>query len=272
MRSGGSARGNARRRSRLSHSSAPPAAGRRPGCSREVDPAAVQHLLDAAIEAGGEGLFVAARSACAGDVERGRRRPRTRRSRPAICMSNTRSKAERMALRASSQRAAWPSIFRPGSIYGLGVVRAPKLFSGVERGPADDRRGAGALSIGLHRRHGRRRGAVRRGRGGDQRTLVAAEPECATLNELVATVAEELGARPAWLRLPLGPVYAVAAARKAVCRHSVWSRRSRRRSASPPRAAPSTSPRPAASSAIAAGGGTGGCRPPRRLVCRAGPA
>jgi nucleoside-diphosphate-sugar epimerase len=49
-------------------------------------------------------------------------------------------------------------------------------------------------------------------------TFILAGPEYTTLNEVIGIVAEEVGAPPPWLRIPLAPVYLAAAACEAVCK------------------------------------------------------
>jgi nucleoside-diphosphate-sugar epimerase len=185
---------------------------------KDINGAAVQHLLDAAIEAG-VGRFVHCSSVGVhGDVKH----PPAAEDAPLAPgdpYQESKLEGERIAARYMAEGRLPISIFRPAGIYGPGDTRFLKLFRGIKRGRfpmigdgktlyhwvyIDD------LVDGILRC-----GRLERAVG---ETFILAGPEYTTLNELVAIVADEVGARRPWLRIPLAPIYLAAAACEAVCK------------------------------------------------------
>jgi nucleoside-diphosphate-sugar epimerase len=192
--------------------------GVEPRLFREVNATAVQHLLDAAIEEGVSRFVHCSTVGVHGDVKRP---PATEEApfAPGDLYQESKLEGERIAARYMAEKRLPISIFRPVGIYGPGDLRFLKLFRGIKRGRFP------MIGTGRTLWHGVyiddlvdgiiRCGTADRSVG---ETFILGGPEYTTLNELVATVAEELGARPPWLRIPLAPVYAAAAACEAVCR------------------------------------------------------
>jgi len=137
---------------------------------------------------------------------------------PGDVYQETKVAGERIA-RETAERVGMPvTIVRPTGIYGAGDRRLLKLFRAVAR-----RRfvmlGTGTIFYHLTYIDDlvegfRLCGEVARAAG---RTYILAGPEVTTLNELVATIADEAGVEPPRLRLPVWPVWLLGALTEAVC-------------------------------------------------------
>ena len=192
--------------------------GVEPQVFREVNTMAVQHLLDAAIEAGVRRFDHCSTVGVHGDVKQ----PPAAEDAPFApgdLYQESKLEGERIAARYMAEGRLAVTIFRPAGIYGLGDLRFLKLFRGIKRGCFPMIGDGQALYHWVYV-DDLVDGIVRCGTADEAigETYILAGPEYTTLNEMVATVAEELGVRPPWLRLPLAPVYAAAAACEAVCR------------------------------------------------------
>jgi nucleoside-diphosphate-sugar epimerase len=183
-----------------------------------INATGVQHLLDAAIEAGVSRFVHCSTIGVHGDVKD----PPAAEDAPLApgdLYQRTKLEGERIAARYMAEQRLPISIFRPAGIYGPGDTRFLKLFRGIKRrrfpmigdGKAlyhwvyIDDLVAGILLCGT----------VDAAVG---ETFILAGPEYTTLNEVIAIVADEVGAPPPWLRIPLAPVYLAAAACEAVCK------------------------------------------------------
>jgi nucleoside-diphosphate-sugar epimerase len=192
--------------------------GIEPRLFKDINSTAVQRLLDAAIEAG-VGRFVHCSSVGVhGDVKH----PPAAEDAPLApgdLYQESKLEGERIAARYMAEGRLPISIFRPAGIYGPGDTRFLKLFRGIKHGRfpmigngkvlyhwiyIDDlvdgilRCGSLAAAVG--------------------QIFILAGPEYTTLNELVGIVADELGARPPWLKVPLAPIYLAASACEAICK------------------------------------------------------
>jgi len=192
--------------------------GVEPRLFREVNGTAVQHLLDAAIEAGVSRFVHCSTIGVHGDVKR----PPAAEDAPFApgdLYQESKLEGERIAARYMVEGRLPITIFRPAGIYGPGDLRFLKLFRGIKRGRFP------MIGDGRTLWHGVYiddlvDGIVRCGTA-DQavgETFILGGPEYTTLNELVALVAYAVDASPPRLRIPLAPVYAAAAACEAVCR------------------------------------------------------
>ena len=192
--------------------------GVEPRLFREVNGTAVQHLLDAAIEAGVSRFVHCSTIGVHGDVKR----PPAAEDAPFApgdLYQESKLEGERIAARYMVEGRLPITIFRPAGIYGPGDLRFLKLFRGIKRGRFP------MIGDGRTLWHGVyiddlvdgivRCGTVDQAVGG---TFILGGPEYTTLNELVALVAYAVDASPPRLRIPLAPVYAAAAACEAVCR------------------------------------------------------
>jgi dihydroflavonol-4-reductase len=137
---------------------------------------------------------------------------------PGDVYQETKVAGERIARETADRTGIPVTIVRPTGIYGPGDRRLLKLFRGVAR-----RRFVmlGPGTIFYHLTHiddlvegFRLCGEVAQAAG---RTYILAGPEVTTLNELVATIAEEAHVKPPRLRLPVWPVWLLGAFTEAVC-------------------------------------------------------
>lgn len=183
-----------------------------------INSTGVQHLLDAAIEAGVSRFVHCSTIGVHGDVKD----PPAAEDAPFApgdVYQRTKLEGERIAARYMAEQRLPISIFRPAGIYGPGDTRFLKLFRGIKQrrfpmiGDGKtlyhwvyiDDLVAGILLCGT----------VDAAVG---ETFILAGPEYTTLSEVIAIVADEVGAPPPWLRIPLAPVYLAAAACEAVCK------------------------------------------------------
>jgi nucleoside-diphosphate-sugar epimerase len=183
-----------------------------------INGSGVQYLLDAAIAAGVRRFVHCSTVGVHGNVKD----PPAAEDAPLApgdLYQESKLKGERIAARYMAEGRLPITIFRPAGIYGPGDLRFLKLFRGIKRGRfpmigdgqvfyhwvyIDD------LIDGIIRC-----GTVEQAIG---ETFILAGPEYTTLNELLATMAEELGGRLPWPRIPLAPVYFAAAVCEVVCR------------------------------------------------------
>ena len=134
----------------------------------------------------------------------------TYRFKPSDVYQETKLEAE-LAVRAAADDGAPVAIVRPGAIYGEGDTRFLRLFRAIQR-----RRFAmvGSGRTRLHMVHidDMVRGLLLAGSHPDARgeTFLIAGAEAPTLNELVASVADAMGAPRPWAHVPVWPVKAVA--------------------------------------------------------------
>lgn len=189
-----------------------------PQAFREINATAVQHLLDAAIEAGVSRFVHCSTIGVHGHVKN----PPAAEDAPLAPgdpYQESKLEGERIAARYMAEGRLPISIFRPAGIYGPGDLRFLKLFRGIKRGRFP------MIGDGRTLWHGVyiddlidgiiRCGTVDRAVG---ETFILGGPEYTTLNELVAIVAEAVDARPPRWKIPLAPVYAAAALCEAVCK------------------------------------------------------
>jgi dihydroflavonol-4-reductase len=192
--------------------------GVEPRLFREVNATAVQHLLDAGIEAGVSRFVHCSTVGVHGDVKQ----PPAAEDAPFApgdLYQESKLEGERMAARYMAQRRLPITIFRPAGIYGPGDLRFLKLFRGIKRGRFP------MIGDGRTLWHGVyiddlvdgivRCGTVDQAVG---ETFILGGPEYTTLNELIALVTDAVDASPPRLRIPLAPVYAAAAVCEAICR------------------------------------------------------
>jgi nucleoside-diphosphate-sugar epimerase len=137
---------------------------------------------------------------------------------PGDVYQETKVAGERIA-REAGERAGIPvTIVRPTGIYGPGDRRLLKLFRGVAR-----RRfvmlGPGRIFYHLTYIDDLVEGFRLCGEAAQAagRTYILAGPEVTTLNDLVATIAEEAHVKPPGLHLPVWPVWLLGAFTEAVC-------------------------------------------------------
>lgn len=189
-----------------------------PEAFRQANTTAVQHLLDAAIEAGVSRFAHCSTVGVHGHVQR----PPAAEDAPFApgdLYQETKLAGEQVAARYMAEGRLPITIFRPAGIYGPGDLRFLKLFRGIKR-----RRfpmiGDGTAFYHLTYIDDLIDGILRCGaaEAAVGETFILAGPEYTTLNELVAIVAEELGVPPPRLRIPVAPVYAAAAVCEALCR------------------------------------------------------
>ena len=192
--------------------------GVEPQVFRHINATAVQHLLDAAIVAGVSRFVHCSTVGVHGHIAQ----PPAAEDAPFApgdAYQQSKLEGERIAARYMAEERLPITIFRPAGIYGPGDLRFLKLFRGIKRGRFPMIGDGEALYHWVYI-DDLLDGIVRCGTADEAigETYILAGPEYTTLNKLVATVAEELGGRPPWLRIPLAPVYAAAAACEAVCR------------------------------------------------------
>jgi len=189
-----------------------------PQMFKAVNAVGVQYLLDAAIDAGASRFVHCSSVGVHGHVEQ----PPAAEDAPfapSDPYQDSKLEGERIAARYMAEGRLAITIFRPSPIYGPGDLRFLKLFRGIKRGHFP-MIGDGRVFYHLVYIDDLVEGIIRCGTA-DQaigETFILAGPEYTTLNELLATVAKEVGSRPPWLRIPLAPVYAAAAVCEAVCR------------------------------------------------------
>jgi dihydroflavonol-4-reductase len=192
--------------------------GVEPQLFKAINATGVKNLLDAATDAGVSRFVHCSTVGVHGHVER----PPAAEDAPFApgdVYQDSKLEGERIAARYMAEGRLPVTIFRPAAIYGPGDLRLLKLFRGIKRGRFPMIGDGRALYHWVYI-DDLVDGIVRCGTVEDAigETFILAGPEYTTLNELVATVAEGVGARPPWLRLPLGPVYAAAVACEALCR------------------------------------------------------
>jgi nucleoside-diphosphate-sugar epimerase len=192
--------------------------GVEPQMFRQTNARAVQHLLDAAITAGVSRFVHCSTVGVHGHIKNP---PADEEApfAPGDAYQQSKLEGERIAARYMAEERLPITIFRPAGIYGPGDLRFLKLFRGIKRGRFPMIGDGQALYHWVYI-DDLVDGIVRCGTADEAvgETFILAGPEYTTLNEVVAIVAEELGARPPWLRIPLGPVYVAAAACEAICR------------------------------------------------------
>lgn len=192
--------------------------GVEPRLFKEINGAAVQHLLDAAIEAGVSRFVHCSTVGVHGDIKQ----PPADEDAPFApgdLYQESKLEGERIAASYMAEGRLPITIFRPAGIYGPGDVRFLKLFRGIKRGRFP-MIGSGQAFYHLVYIDDLVDGIIRCGNAEHAigETYILAGPEYMTLNELAVTVADALGVRPARLRIPLTPVYLAAAICEAVCR------------------------------------------------------
>jgi len=137
---------------------------------------------------------------------------------PGDVYQRTKLEAELLASRFGRERGLDVVVARPIGIYGPGDLRFLKMFRGIARGRFP-MLGRGRVFYHLTYIDDLCRGfelcATVPGAAG--RTYILAGPEYTTLQRLVELVAQELGVRPPWIRLPVWPVWMAGALCEAVC-------------------------------------------------------
>lgn len=137
---------------------------------------------------------------------------------PGDIYQRTKLEAELLASRFGRERGLDVVVARPIGIYGPGDTRFLKMFRGIARGRFP-MLGRGKVFYHLTYIDDLCRGFELCGTvpGAAGRTYILAGPEYTTLQRLVELVAEELGVRPPWIRLPIWPVWIAGALCEAVC-------------------------------------------------------
>jgi nucleoside-diphosphate-sugar epimerase len=137
---------------------------------------------------------------------------------PGDVYQRTKLEAELLAARFGRERGLEVVVARPIGIYGPGDMRFLKMFRGIARGRFP-MLGRGRVFYHLTYIDDLCRGFELCGTvpGAAGRTYILAGPEYTTLQRLVELVAQELGVRPPWIRLPVWPVWIAGALCEAVC-------------------------------------------------------
>ncbi|HEY0875274.1 MAG TPA: NAD-dependent epimerase/dehydratase family protein [Vicinamibacterales bacterium] len=137
---------------------------------------------------------------------------------PGDVYQRTKLEAELLAARFGRERGLDVVVARPIGIYGPGDLRFLKMFRGIARGRFP-MLGRGQVFYHLTYIDDLCRGFELCGTvaGAAGRTYILAGPEYTTLQRLVELVAQELGVRPPWIRLPVWPVWIAGAVCEAVC-------------------------------------------------------
>jgi nucleoside-diphosphate-sugar epimerase len=175
----------------------------------DVNVGGTLNVLAAAREVGCERVVHCSTGGVHGHIERPPA-DETYRFKPLDVYQRTKLEAEIAATQAAD-RGQSISVVRPGAIYGEGDLRFLPLFRAIQR-----RRFAmvGSGNTRLHMVHvdDLVRGVLLAGSRPEARgeTFLIAGAEAPTLNELASCVAEAVGSRPPWLRVPVWPVYAAA--------------------------------------------------------------
>lgn len=137
---------------------------------------------------------------------------------PGDIYQETKLEAEQLARRFGDDRGLDVVVARPIGIHGPGDTRFLKMFRGLARGRFP-MLGSGQAYYHLTYIDDlvegfRLCGEVPAAAG---RTYILAGERYTTLRDLVALVAEELGVRPPWIRLPVWPVWLAGLACELVC-------------------------------------------------------
>jgi len=137
---------------------------------------------------------------------------------PGDIYQETKLEAEQLARRFGAERGLDVVVARPIGIHGPGDTRFLKMFRGLARGRFP-MLGSGRAYYHLTYIDDlvegfRLCGEVPAAAG---RTYILAGERYTTLRDLVALVAEELGVRPPWIRLPVWPVWLAGLACELVC-------------------------------------------------------
>jgi nucleoside-diphosphate-sugar epimerase len=137
---------------------------------------------------------------------------------PGDVYQRTKLEAELLAARFGRERGLEVVVARPIGIYGPGDLRFLKMFRGIARGRFP-MLGRGQVFYHLTYIDDLCRGFELCGTvpGAAGRTYILGGPEYTTLQRLVELVAQELGVRPPWIRLPVWPVWIAGALCEAVC-------------------------------------------------------
>jgi dihydroflavonol-4-reductase len=137
---------------------------------------------------------------------------------PGDVYQRTKLEAELLAARFGRERGLEVVVARPIGIYGPGDLRFLKMFRGIARGRFP-MLGPGKVFYHLTYIDDLCRGFELCGTvpGAAGRTYILAGPEYTTLQRLVELVAQELGVRPPWIRLPVWPVWVAGAICEAIC-------------------------------------------------------
>jgi nucleoside-diphosphate-sugar epimerase len=192
-------------------------AGLRKAAYRAVNADAVGVIVEEAARAGVRRVVQCSTVGVHGDVDRPPA-DETAPLRPGDVYQVTKVEGEAIAREASRRTGLPVVIARPTGIYGPGDRRLLKLFRGVARGRFAT---LGRGDVFYHLTHVddlveglRLCGEVDAAAG---RTYILAGPEVTTLNELVGIIADESGAAPPSLHLPVWPFWLAGALCEAVC-------------------------------------------------------
>lgn len=184
----------------------------------DINARGVQHLLDASIAAGVNRFVHCSTIGVHGHIVDP---PATEDApfAPGDLYQASKLRGEQIAARYMAEERLPISIIRPASIYGPEDLRLLKLFRGIKRGRfpmiSDGRVFFHPVYIDDLVDGILQCGTLDEAIG---ETFILGGPDYMTLNELVVVVADEVGARPPWLRIPLTPVYWAAAACEAICK------------------------------------------------------
>jgi nucleoside-diphosphate-sugar epimerase len=192
-------------------------AGQPDSAYRKVNIDGTRHVLEAAKAAGATRVVHCSTGGVHGHIER----PPANEDAPLApgdIYQETKLAAERVAREFGERESLDVVVARPIGIYGPGDRRFLKMFRGLARGRFPL---LGSGEVFYHLTYiddlveGLRLcGEVPAAAG---RTYILAGPQYTTLNELVALIAHELGARPPRLHLPVWPFWLAGLACEMVC-------------------------------------------------------
>ncbi len=177
-----------------------------------------RNLLDAAVREGVQRFVHCSTVGVHGDVKNP---PATEESpyAPGDYYQESKTEGEKLALAYSAQEKLPIVVFRPGGIYGPRDLRFLKLFKTIKR-KNFVMLGSGNVLYQLIYIDDLIDGIVLCGTRdeavGQVYILTGESP--LTLNQMVANIAQVLGVRPPWLRLPVWPVYLAGLGCEIICK------------------------------------------------------
>ncbi len=177
-----------------------------------------RNLLDAAVREGVQRFVHCSTVGVHGDVKNP---PATEESpyAPGDYYQESKTEGEKLALAYSAQGKLPIVVFRPGGIYGPRDLRFLKLFKAIKR-KNFVMLGSGNVLYQLIYIDDLIDGIVLCGTRdeavGQVYILIGESP--LTLNQMVANIAQVLGVRPPWLRLPVWPVYLAGLGCEIICK------------------------------------------------------
>jgi nucleoside-diphosphate-sugar epimerase len=197
-------------------------AGQPDSAYRAINVDGTRHVIDGARRAGARRVVHCSTGGVHGHIDR----PPANEDapfRPGDIYQETKLEAEQLAREAGQRpdhngRRVEVTIARPIGIYGPGDTRFLKMFRGIARGRFPM---LGSGEVFYHLTYiddlvegFRLCGEVPRAAG---RTFILGGPRYTTLNELARLMADALGVRPPWLRLPVWPFWTAGLLCELVC-------------------------------------------------------